>query len=72
MKPLLRVASLAIRAGERPIVHDISFDLLPGQCVAIVGESGAGKTMTGRALIGLLPEGVSVSGGTILLGDDPL
>lgn len=72
MKPLLSVASLAIGAGGRPIVHHISFDLLPGQCVAIVGESGAGKTMTGRALIGLLPEGVNVSGGTVLLGDDPL
>ncbi len=72
MKPLLSVASLAIGAGGRPLVHSVSFEVLPGQCVAIVGESGAGKTMTGRALIGLLPEGVSVSGGRVLLGDDPL
>ena len=39
----------------------------PGRVLGLVGESGCGKTMTARSLLGLLPDGVSVTGGSILL-----
>lgn len=55
------VQGLRIRAGGRVVVDEVSFTVEPGECVAIVGESGAGKTLTARALLGLLPAGVSSS-----------
>lgn len=54
--PLISIAGLSITIGTQTVVSDLSFDLFPGQCVALVGESGAGKTLTGRAIIGLLPD----------------
>ncbi|MCF8181453.1 MAG: phosphonate C-P lyase system protein PhnK [Burkholderiaceae bacterium] len=42
--PLMRVQSLSCAYGKRNVVRDISFDLWPGEVLAIVGESGSGKT----------------------------
>lgn len=42
--PLMRVQSLSCAYGEKTVVCDISFDLWPGEVLAIVGESGSGKT----------------------------
>jgi putative phosphonate transport system ATP-binding protein len=42
--PILQVANLTIRYGERAAVDDISFELWPGEVLAVVGESGSGKT----------------------------
>lgn len=55
-QPLLDVKGLSVVLGGASIVENLGFELAAGQCVAIVGESGAGKSMTGRALLGLLPE----------------
>jgi oligopeptide/dipeptide ABC transporter ATP-binding protein len=56
--PLLSVEHLTVsfRAGDRhlDLVHDVSFDVQPGEVVALVGESGSGKTITARAVMGLL------------------
>ncbi len=56
--PLLRVRGLSVdyasSAGPVRAVSGVSFDLYPGECVALVGESGSGKTTVGRALLGLL------------------
>ncbi|GGH99108.1 dipeptide/oligopeptide/nickel ABC transporter permease/ATP-binding protein [Arthrobacter liuii] len=49
-----------------PLVTDVSFDVQPGTVLGLVGESGCGKTMTALSLLGLLPSGVSVTGGQIL------
>ncbi|MDR6791869.1 peptide/nickel transport system permease protein [Pseudarthrobacter oxydans] len=48
------------------LVTDVSFDVQPGTVLGLVGESGCGKTMTALSLLGLLPSGVSVTGGQIL------
>lgn len=63
--PLLEIRDLALHAGTSVIVEKLDLSVDAGQCVAIVGESGAGKSMTGRALMGLLPAGIKVESGTI-------
>ena len=71
--PLLSVRGLMVdgkRGGsERVLVRELDFDLGAGETVAIVGESGSGKSITARALVGLLPAGVSASGSVSLAGD---
>jgi oligopeptide/dipeptide ABC transporter ATP-binding protein len=44
------------------VLRDVSLDVDPGEIVGIAGESGSGKSMTGRALLGLLPAGAQVRG----------
>ncbi|CAB3738705.1 ABC transporter ATP-binding protein [Achromobacter piechaudii] len=65
--PLLSVKHLKIRAGvDGPMaVNDVSFELAPGEILALVGESGSGKTMAARSVIGLLPAPMQVAGGSI-------
>jgi peptide/nickel transport system ATP-binding protein len=65
--PLLSVKQLRIRAGlDGPLaVNDVSFELAPGEILALVGESGSGKTMAARAVIGLLPAPMQMAGGSI-------
>jgi peptide/nickel transport system permease protein len=65
---LLVVDGLSVTAGSEPgtpLVSDVSFGVGPGQTVALVGESGCGKSVTALALLGLLPPGVSISGGSV-------
>ncbi len=49
--------SIAQNDGEAPVTSDVSFSVDSGEALGIVGESGCGKTMTGHAIIGLLPKG---------------
>ncbi|NIZ92353.1 dipeptide ABC transporter ATP-binding protein [Kineococcus rubinsiae] len=64
-RPRFSVAGLDVgftRAGtHRRVVSGLSFDLFPGQCVAIVGESGSGKSVTARTLVGLTGAGSTVT-----------
>ena len=65
---LLDVRDLTVAVGgpDGPaLVTGVSFALPPGTVLGLVGESGCGKTMTARALPGLLPEGVEVTGGSV-------
>ena len=64
---VLQVRGLSVSVDDGPdLVTGVSFSLQPGRVLGLVGESGCGKTMTARSLLGLLPEGVSVSAGEIL------
>ena len=69
----VRALSLAFKTsnGELPVVRDISFSVNPGERVGIVGESGCGKTVTGLALLRLLPpQSVRLSGQILFEGRD--
>ena len=48
-------------------VEDISFDLIRGQILCVIGESGSGKSVTANAIMGLLPKAIRVASGTIEL-----
>ena len=71
MKPILEVRHLRVeiptRQGSLLALDDISFDIAPGEILGVVGESGAGKSMTGSAIIGLLDPPSRIAGGEILL-----
>jgi len=51
-----------------PVLRDFSLNLEPGRVVGLVGESGAGKSMVGRAIAQMLPPGFTVTGGRLLFG----
>jgi len=56
---------LALPAGDVRAVDDVTLDVSPGEIVGVVGESGCGKTLTARAILGLLPAEASLAGGEI-------
>ncbi len=74
MTALLQVRNLVVefpnRRGTLRALDDISFDIAPGEILGVVGESGAGKSLTGAAIIGLLePPGRIASGQILLQGE---
>ena len=70
--PLLKVEHLRVevptRRGNLVAIDDVSFEIAPGEVLGVVGESGAGKSLTGAAIIGLLEPPLRVAGGNITLG----
>lgn len=58
--PALRVEGLRIGFGAQAVVDGIDMHVNAGECLAIVGESGAGKSLTALALLGLLPDAATV------------
>tara|TARA_R110000751_G_scaffold127359_2_gene229447 strand:+ start:266 stop:1891 length:1626 start_codon:yes stop_codon:yes gene_type:complete len=73
--PVLTVRDLSVALPgkhDRPYaVKDVSFDLMPGEILCIIGESGSGKSVTASTIMGLLPEVMSVEAGSIMFkGDD--
>src|SRR6218665_3444531 len=70
---LLEVKNLVVefpgRRGSLRALDDISFSIAPGEILGVVGESGAGKSLTGAAIIGFLePPGRIVSGQILMQG----
>ena len=61
----LKVEGLRVVIGDRPVVDGVSITVEPGECLAIVGESGAGKSMIAHALLGLVPAGAAVTADTL-------
>ncbi|MEO9614915.1 MAG: ABC transporter ATP-binding protein [Nitratireductor sp.] len=65
----LRV-EIPTRGGVLRAIDDLSFDIAPGEVLGVVGESGAGKSITGSAIIGLLEPPGRVAAGEIRLGGE--
>ncbi|MFC4351068.1 ABC transporter ATP-binding protein [Fodinicurvata halophila] len=69
--PLLEVRNLRLefptRRGTLVAVDDVSFDIQPGEVLGVVGESGAGKSLTGTAVINLLEPPGQIAGGEVRL-----
>ncbi|GAB2488493.1 ABC transporter ATP-binding protein [Nocardiopsis aegyptia] len=75
-EPLLSVRDLRVtlpgeRGGALPVVRGLSFDVRPGEALALIGESGAGKSMAARAVLGTAPYGATVTG-SVRLGEREL
>ena len=72
MKPCLEIRSLsAVLPNGQRVLRSVSLTVQPGEVRALVGESGAGKTMIGKAVLGVLPSSVRVVEGEMLLeGED--
>lgn len=70
MNELLKVENLSVGitspAGKVEAVRDVSFQLYPGEVLAIVGESGCGKSMLCKTIMKLLPKSAKVEGGKII------
>lgn len=65
--PLLSVRNLQVGVvGAQQLVHGVSFELHSGGTLGIVGESGSGKSLTCHSLLGILPPGLEVTGGSAL------
>jgi len=70
--PLLAVDRLTIDIGGAKVVDDVSFTVAPGKVMALVGESGCGKSLTSYAMLGLLPPAARRAGGRIMLENTDL
>ena len=71
LSPVLSVRGLSVTfdtyKGPVQVLDDVSFDIAPGEILGVVGESGAGKSMTGAAVIGLIEPPGRISAGTVQL-----
>ena len=65
----LSVATTATATATRKLLQEVSFSLEAGECLALVGESGAGKSLTGLSLPQLLPAGLKLEGSVLFRGE---
>lgn len=76
MSAILKVEYLNVtlrhRRVSKKLVEDVSFEVHPGECLGILGESGSGKSMTVKSVLGLLDKNFQVSGSAIFDGQDLL
>ena len=68
---LIQAKNLSVAFNKKPILSSLSFDIKAGECLGLIGASGAGKSMLALALMGLLPDGFSASG-VVRLNGKPL
>ena len=74
-KPLLRVQNLSVcvkdkKDNDHKIVDNITFDINPGQVIALIGESGSGKTTISLSCMGYARPGCFITDGLVELGDE--
>jgi oligopeptide/dipeptide ABC transporter ATP-binding protein len=67
--PLLSVRDLRVAFGGVEAVRGVSFGVRPGEVLALVGESGAGKSLTARTVLGMAPQDAAVTGSVLLRGE---
>lgn len=76
MSAVLKVENLNVtltyRKVSKKLVEDVSFEVHPGECLGILGESGSGKSMTVKSILGLLDKNFQVSGSAVFDGHDLL
>jgi len=75
MSAYLEISDLSIglrHHGSRRLLGGVNLTVEPGEVRGLVGESGAGKTMIGKAIFGILPRAAAVLGGTVRLGGHDL
>lgn len=74
--PLLEISNLSLhhlsKSGSSKILDDVSCTLSRGEILGIIGESGAGKSTIGNAILGLLPPEIEQVSGTIVIDGKPL
>ncbi|MCM2562281.1 ABC transporter ATP-binding protein [Lutimaribacter sp. EGI FJ00015] len=74
--PVLSVRNLVVeiptRHGVLRPVDNVSYDIQAGEILGVVGESGAGKSMTGNAVVGLLDSPARITSGEVLLSGQPI
>lgn len=68
----LTVEDLRVSIGDTDIIHGVSFELVAGERLGIIGGSGSGKTITALAIAGLLPRNATVSGSVRMDGRELL
>jgi peptide/nickel transport system ATP-binding protein len=69
MGSTVTVQGLCVTAGTATLVDNLNFTIQPGEVLALIGESGSGKTTTALALMGHARRGCRISGGVIRIGD---
>ena len=68
MSELLRIEGLSVPRGGRPVLHDVTLEVAPGQVTALLGPNGTGKSTLVLAVAGVL----RATAGRVLLGDEDL
>jgi peptide/nickel transport system ATP-binding protein len=71
--PVIDIRNLSAHSAAGPVLRDVSLQVNAGEVMALVGESGAGKSTIAKAVLGILPAGIKVTSGNILFeGSDLL
>lgn len=68
----IREICAKLDSGEKKLVEDVSFEISAGESLALIGETGSGKTMIAQSIMGTLPRNVRMEGASILLCGQPL
>jgi peptide/nickel transport system ATP-binding protein len=71
-RPVLEVRTLEVLFRERRLVDGLSFSIGAGRTLALIGESGSGKSLTAAAIMGLLPPGIALSPRSFIAFDGSL